>query len=119
MESNAKLQNVNPAALSCMVFTAGRIESRATESIPLDKRRVPRQRTLKTGKIAFNGGKSVIDCTVRNRSPLGASLVVAAPIGIPDHFELWMDGDHIPCVVIWRKPTQIGVEFEARQGASA
>ncbi|MFO1149788.1 MAG: PilZ domain-containing protein [Alsobacter sp.] len=85
----------------------------------MDKRRVPRQRTLKTGKIAFNGGKSVIDCTVRNRSPLGASLQVAAPVGIPDRFELWMDGEHLPCTVVWRKPTQIGVAFESRQPPSA
>jgi hypothetical protein len=79
----------------------------------VDKRRVPRQRTLKSGKIAF-GGTSVIDCTVRNRSALGASLQVAAPVGIPDRFELWIDGEHLPCFVIWRKPTQIGVEFEPR-----
>jgi hypothetical protein len=52
-----------------------------------------------------------VDCTVRNRSPLGASLAVA-PLGIPDHFDLLIDGERRRCVVVWRKPTQIGVKFE-------
>jgi PilZ domain-containing protein len=78
-----------------------------------EQRRQLRRRVLKAGKIGFNRG-SVIDCTVRNISEHGALLQVASPLGIPDSFELELDGEKIlwKCRVIWRKERQIGVEFQ-------
>jgi hypothetical protein len=76
-----------------------------------EQRAAPRRRLLKSGKITFGGG--AIDCTVRNFSETGAALDVSSPVGIPEHFTLMIEADHIdmPCRVIWRKQSRIGVCF--------
>lgn len=53
-----------------------------------DRRRQPRWRTLKPGKIVLNGYHSTIDCTVRNMSEGGARLRIEGPIAIPEFFHL-------------------------------
>jgi hypothetical protein len=39
---------------------------------------------------------------------------VGSPVGIPERFMLVIAADnlHLPCRVIWRKETRIGVHFE-------
>jgi hypothetical protein len=66
---------------------------------------------LKAGTIEFGGG--AIDCTVRNFSDTGAALDVTSPVGIPEHFTLFIqaDGKHLSCTVVWRKEKRIGVRF--------
>jgi hypothetical protein len=78
-----------------------------------EHRAAPRRRLLKSGKITFGGG-ATIDCTVRNLSETGAALEVISPVGIPEKFTLVIGTDHIhvPCRVVWRKETRIGVHFE-------
>ena len=73
-----------------------------------EKRTVLRRRVLKAGKIAG----SVIDCTVRNLSKVGAALDVPTPVGIPDQFDLVIPSDalRLSCRVIWR--IRIGVRFD-------
>ncbi|MBR1171309.1 PilZ domain-containing protein [Bradyrhizobium sp. DASA03005] len=78
----------------------------------MDERRdKARHRVLKAGTIEFGGG--AIDCTVRNLSDTGAALDVTSPVGIPDHFTLFVqaDGRHLRCTVVWRKEKRIGVRF--------
>jgi len=79
-----------------------------------ERRKVQRHRTLKAGSISLNsvGG---VDCRVRNLSPAGACLEVASQVGIPNEFVLVVDIDHVkmPCHVIWRTATRLGVEFNA------
>ncbi|MCK1339666.1 hypothetical protein ACVW1A_002282 [Bradyrhizobium sp. LB1.3] len=78
----------------------------------MDERRdKARHRVLKAGTIEFGGG--AIDCTVRNLSGTGAALDVSSPVGIPDHFTLFVqvDGTHLACTVVWRKEKRIGVRF--------
>jgi hypothetical protein len=79
----------------------------------VERRRKPRARTLKIARIVFNHHRSVIDCTVRNLSPLGACLNVASAIGIPEEFDVIFDADQSirPCRMIWHKERQLGVEF--------
>ena len=79
-----------------------------------EHRTAPRRRLLKSGRISFGGG-AAIDCTIRNLSETGAALEVSSPVGIPERFTLVVDADHrhLPCRVIWRKETRIGVHFEA------
>ena len=83
-----------------------------------ERRKSPRHRTLKAGHIEFNRA-SVIDCRVRNLSPVGACLEVASQAGIPDDFTLIVDADHLeqPCHVIWRTATRMGVAFVPAQAA--
>ena len=78
-----------------------------------DRRKEPRHRTLRGGKIFFNNKNSVIDCTVRNLSPEGASLQVDSVVGIPRSFDLHVEGEtgSRPCRVIWQSETRIGVSF--------
>jgi hypothetical protein len=77
-----------------------------------ENRRTQRRTTLKGARIVFNGGRSTIDCAVRNLSGKGAKLQVSSVVGIPDTFDLILDGHaHQPCHVIWRRLKEMGVEF--------
>ena len=49
--------------------------------LPMDEHRSSRrQRVLKSGKIIYNNGSIVIDCTVRNISDTGAQLKVPTSV---------------------------------------
>lgn len=87
-----------------------------TQGVQPERRKQPRRRTLKAGLIAFNRA-ATIECQVRNLSPLGACLDVPSQIGIPDEFTLVVDHERLKkkCRVIWRKPTRLGVEFQAEE----
>ena len=77
-----------------------------------ERRRVSRNRTLKSGKILVHAHTSLIDCTVRNLSPNGALLVVSSLAGIPQSFELVLESKRRQqCRVIWRGENRLGVEF--------
>jgi PilZ domain len=79
------------------------------------ERRTGRRRALKAAQITFKGLKGLgatIDCTIRDISESGACLKVESPVGIPDDFVLAVGG--VPthrCRLLWRKASQIGVEF--------
>jgi PilZ domain len=78
-----------------------------------ERRREPRGRALKSAKIVFNNRFSTIDCTVRNLSRHGAKLIVGTQIGVPEQFDLTFEGDGSTraCKVMWRRESEIGVEF--------
>jgi hypothetical protein len=80
----------------------------------MERRRERRARTYKSARMLLNQHHSVISCTVRNMSPLGACLRVASPVGIPDRFDIVFDADHSvrPCRVVWHKEHELGVEFD-------
>lgn len=84
--------------------------------VEVERRKLPRHRTLKAGLIAFNRA-ATIECRVRNLSEIGACLDVAGQVGIPDEFMLVIEHEQLKkkCRVIWRKPNRLGVEFAARQ----
>ena len=84
------------------MMTAPETENRLTQ----------RRLTLKGGHIVFNAGRSTIDCTVRNLSGKGAKLAVSSVVGIPDTFDLMLQGHtRQPCRVKWRRLKELGVEF--------
>lgn len=77
-----------------------------------DHRAAARRTTLKGGRIVFNAGRSTIDCTVRNLSSKGAKLQVASVVGIPETFDLVLQGGpRQSCRVKWRTLKELGVEF--------
>jgi hypothetical protein len=79
-----------------------------------EHRDTERRKTLKTGQIVFNGGRSTITCTVRNMSSRGAKLEVVSVVGIPDTFDLVLaPHSKQPCRVKWRRLKELGVEFQA------
>jgi hypothetical protein len=79
-----------------------------------DKRKTPRRRVLKEGKIIFADGMRVIDCTIRDMSDQGARLLIANSVGVPETFHLFekSSGMIYPATVIWRQPSSIGVKFD-------
>jgi hypothetical protein len=78
-----------------------------------ERRRGRRARTLKGGRIVFNGGYSSFECTIRNLSDSGALLKFGDVLGIPNHFELETETGRArrKCTVRWRSGTLIGVSF--------
>ena len=78
----------------------------------VERRIASRRTTLKGGRVAFNAGRSTVDCTVRNLSSKGAKLQVTSVFGIPDTFDLLLDGHRRqPCRVVWRTLKELGVLF--------
>ncbi|WP_137151139.1 PilZ domain-containing protein [Devosia sp. FKR38] len=81
-----------------------------------ERRATIRHRVLKGGHVVVNDGFSTFDCTVRNLSEAGARLKLASIIGIPDHFQLLLDdGRSYACSVIWRRESELGVQFVAAE----
>lgn len=77
-----------------------------------EHRAAQRRTTLKSGRLVFNGGRSTLDCTVRNLSAKGAKLQLASVVGVPDTFDLLLDGhSRQPCKVVWRRLKELGIAF--------
>ncbi len=79
-----------------------------------DNQRTDRRiRTLKGGRIVYNGGFTAADCTVKNISEGGAMIEVPQVFGIPSEFILYInpERDGRPCRVAWRNGTRMGVAF--------
>jgi hypothetical protein len=68
---------------------------------------------LRAGKILFNNKRSVIDCMVRNVSMRGACLLLPNVVGVPQAFDLVIEGETAsrPCKMIWHAQNRIGIEF--------
>lgn len=78
-----------------------------------ERRASSRRRTLFSGKIIFKQHSSVFNCIVWNLSETGACLEIESLVGIPDQFELLVEGADIRADyrVIWRRGKRIGVSL--------
>lgn len=72
------------------------------------------RRVLKAGRIAFNGGRSMVDCTIRGLSEGGAMVTVISTAGIPDQFKLAMLADNTSrsARIVAKREGNIEVAFE-------
>jgi hypothetical protein len=79
-----------------------------------ERRRSPRKRTLKGAKIIFNHRHCVVDCVVRNLTSQGALLIVPNVAGIPNDFDLYIDGEpnNHSAHVIWKTKNSLGVAWD-------
>ena len=79
----------------------------------VERRRFRRNRALKDGKIVFNAGMSVINCTIRDRTESGAKLQLAISTELPKVFELHClsDGSSYPAEIVWRRGLHVGITF--------
>jgi hypothetical protein len=79
-----------------------------------ERRKAPRRRVLKEGKIVFADGLRVLDCTIRDLSEGGAKLLIANTVGLPDSFHLYEKSSRMlyPAKVAWRQANSVGVEFK-------
>ncbi|MCU4178117.1 GGDEF domain-containing protein [Bosea sp. BH3] len=71
------------------------------------------KRVLKAGRIVFNAGQSVIDCTVRRLSERGASLAVTSTADVPSRFKLAIEADSFSrlCETTRKAGSEIEVAF--------
>lgn len=79
-----------------------------------EKRIIRRRRVLKSGKIIFADGNSVVDCVIRDLSVAGARLEVPTTVGVPHEFIL-LDvhaNRRYAAKIAWRRGASMGVEFE-------
>jgi hypothetical protein len=63
-----------------------------------ERRLVPRHRTSKIGKIILRHGRPDTVCIVRDISPAGGLLFVGNAYGLPEEFDLQMDGHGRRCI---------------------
>lgn len=79
-----------------------------------DRRKAPRIKARKGGRIVYLNGAATRDCAIRNLSTSGARLVVESTAGLPDQFGLMFeDGSQRWCIVRWRRLAELGIEFGA------
>lgn len=83
-----------------------------------ERRKSPRTRALKGGRIVFNNRSSVVNCTIRNLSVDGC-LLLADVTSVPERFTLILDAEKTEhaCEVVWRGDGRIGVRFQSEAGA--
>lgn len=77
----------------------------------IERRTALRHRTLKTGLIVFNDGRSTLTCVVRNLSESGALLKVENSAGVPESFALRFEQKSVRCSAVRRTLTEIAVCF--------
>jgi hypothetical protein len=79
---------------------------------PKERRRLPRRPVLKTAKIIFRGGASMISCVVLDQTEKGARLKLNSALGIPHAFNLQItDEPSRPCEVVWRAGAEMGITY--------
>jgi hypothetical protein len=79
----------------------------------LDRRRLPRIRSLKSARIDFNPHWPPIECVVRNLSEHGACIEMEGGFNTSIEFELTFLSarEKRACRQIWRQDNRLGVEF--------
>jgi hypothetical protein len=77
-----------------------------------ENRLQPRRNTMIVATVVYDGGRTRLDCVIRNLSDGGAKLEFATVRGIPQSFDLMVPG-HQPqhCRVAWRALKELGVQF--------
>lgn len=84
----------------------------AESSARFEQRHSKRVSTLKKGRIMFNDGHSVVECTVRNTSATGAGLQLPGCLELPDTFTLVIEGGaKRQCTVVWSANDKLGVRY--------
>lgn len=87
----------------------------ATDAMELktavERRGEQRRKALKGGHIAFNGGYSAYECTVKDVSAHGARLSFGDMAAVPHEFALTIrgEGKSRPARLVWRHRGMVGV----------
>ena len=84
---------------------------------PADRRRPdPRRRTLLGGRVAYNDGANVFDCTIRDLSDSGARITVPGQQPIARDVFLINIRDRVvyKALVMWNRGGQAGLSFQEK-----
>ena len=78
-----------------------------------NRRRSPRHRVLKDGKIVSRNNWSVVDCCIRDLSDTGARITCEDPVAVPNDFRLLLPASLTirDAHVVWRRDNQVGIHF--------
>jgi hypothetical protein len=76
----------------------------------LEQRRI----TAIAAVIVFDAARQRLPCIIRNISSRGAKLQVFSLSQIPLTFNLLLDGELVPCRMVWRSLKELGVVFDPR-----
>lgn len=84
-----------------------------------DKRNQQRRRVLKGVRIAFGNDHCAVEGVLKNISDIGALIELKDGNLVPDTIVLHneLEGYKVPCRVVRRELTRIGVEFSAEKEA--
>jgi hypothetical protein len=85
-----------------------------------DKRKALRRPIRYSAWLAL-GPDDLHGCVLSDVSDTGARIDIDETKEIPDHFMLWLSNSgsaRRKCKVVWRKPRQLGVNFERRINAA-
>jgi len=82
-----------------------------------DRRQAARNRLFQRVSVVFNGGRSMLGCSVRNLSETGALLRMTDWIALPPTFEIETQGDpgSRRARQCWRRGDDVGVAFLSAQ----
>lgn len=89
--------------------------SAATKSGAAERRRLPREKILKSGIIVYDRGTKTMDCMLINFSEEGAKLRPLDALALPQTFELRIGRNAVYfCEFLRRTGCDIGVRFLAK-----
>ena len=79
-----------------------------------ERRRDVREPKNLRGLISFGAAGQEMPCTVADLTPRGAGLSVGTTFGVPDVFQLRIDGEPNSrhCRVAWVNGKRLGVSFQ-------
>ena len=79
----------------------------------VDRRGNRRSRILKAGKLLFDAHQTIINCVIRDISPLGARIRLSDTLHLPSELELLVvrEAELHPAKVLWKSQTDCGLVF--------
>jgi hypothetical protein len=85
-----------------------------------ERRSSPRLSTNLSATVVHDDGLSRRTGYITDLSQLGARLQFGSPSALPDFFYLLLPKHQIqPCRIIWRRETELGVEFTSPTDSAA
>ena len=84
-----------------------------------EQRRQLRKRVFKAAQIVVTESAPILECRARDLSDYGARLCLSATYGLPQQFDIIIDGERRAVRSVWRTCTEMGVMFadESRKPA--
>ena len=87
----------------------------ATKSAAAERRRLPREKILKSGVVVYGQGQKTMDCMLINYSEEGAKIRPLDALELPHHFELRIGRNAVYfCEFLRRTGCDVAVRFIAR-----
>lgn len=87
----------------------------ATNVSAADRRRLPREKILKSGIVIYGRDRRTMDCMLVNYSEDGAKIRPLDALALPQHFELHLGRSAVYfCEFLRRTGCDVAVRFVAR-----